>query len=271
MCSALVLDIGGTKIRLGLSGRNQEVLTEVSTPQNQSDIVPCLRSLVHIYRAEYHTKIDSLVIGCPGLIDKNGRVTASLYWPATGVNMKEIFRDEGLKTYILNDANLQALGISEEIENGLYLAFGTGVGGAIVIDGKLVLGENGFAGEFGHVPIQNNNESCLCGMTGCFDTIGSGYWLEKTYGPSWWNSLPSSDLTSLMTKIAEATAQIVGPFGTLLDVGTLVVAGHIAQSKDFQAELRKALHQQSRTVNCKFEPSTWPLVVRGAQVLSGAS
>lgn len=271
MCNALVLDIGGTKIRLGLCGQNQDVLAEVATPQNQSDIAPCLRSLVDTYRVKHTTKIDHLVIGCPGLIDKSGRVTASLYWPATGLNLRDIFHDTGMKIFVLNDANLQALGIAEEIKNGFYLAFGTGVGGSVILDGKLVLGESGFAGEFGHVAICNNDEPCLCGSKGCFDTIASGYWLEKNYGASWWNLMSNSDLTSLMTNIAKAAAQIVSPYGRLLDIGTVVFAGHITQSKDFQVELRKALHRDRCTVNCKFEPNTWPLAVRGAQVLTGTS
>jgi glucokinase len=83
-----------------------------------------------------------------------------------------------LPTEVLNDANAAALGeawigAAKGKRDVVVITLGTGVGGGIIVDGNILLGASGFAGELGHVPIQYSGAMCSCGNSGCFEAYGS--------------------------------------------------------------------------------------------------
>jgi glucokinase len=90
----------------------------------------------------------------------------------------------GKKTFIINDANAAALGelyygAARDARNFIYVTISTGIGGGIVIDGKIYTGAIGIAGEVGHMTIDDNGPVCNCGNRGCWETLASGTALAR--------------------------------------------------------------------------------------------
>ncbi|MDH3675891.1 MAG: ROK family transcriptional regulator, partial [Anaerolineae bacterium] len=118
-----------------------------------------------------------LAIGVPGLVDRqNGTLlfAPNLNW--TDVPLGDILREEfELPIFIDNEANLAALGeyyfgAAKYFSEVLYVSAGAGLGGGIVHDGQLINGATGFAGEFGHMTMDEEGEFCSCGNRGCWET-----------------------------------------------------------------------------------------------------
>lgn len=122
----------------------------------------------------------------------------------------------GIPVALTNDANAAAIGemtygVARGMKNFIMITLGTGVGSGIVIDGKLVYGSNGFAGELGHVVVRNEaGRPCGCGRCGCLETYCSATgvsrtareWLAKSKEPSLLREMNPADITSLDISIA---------------------------------------------------------------------
>ena len=181
----LGIDIGGMTVKGILIDKNGKVYAEesVSTDSDKGAEVMCgnIAKLV----AELMSKVDKneilgVGIGCPGLIDsKNGVVVF-----AGNLNLKnfplseEIEKRCGFKVKLTNDANAAALGEAKfgagsNYENSILITLGTGVGGGIIIDGKLFEGGKSAGTEIGHTVIVENGLKCTCGRKGCFERYAS--------------------------------------------------------------------------------------------------
>lgn len=206
----------------------QRILTAIDSVLNKSGM-----SLCFIY---------NIVIAAAGAIDVDqGIVTASPHLPGwDNVPLKEIVeREMGLKTNIINDANAAALGehqfgAGRGIRNLVYITVSTGIGGGIIIDGKLYAGISGSAGEIGHMTIDVNGPICKCGNTGCLETMASGTAIAKeaqrfiTQGSkSIIRGLAEGELQNITAKTISAAAQkgdvlaldIISRAATYLGVG----------------------------------------------------
>jgi glucokinase len=126
-------------------------------------------------------QVSALGIAIPGLVNRQtDRVVVSSDLPAT---MREdlhgnLIRATGLRVEIENDANAAAygeykVGAGRGSRNIFYMMIGNGIGGAIIFDGKLWTGASGFAGEVGHITIDTEGLECVCGNTGCLETVAS--------------------------------------------------------------------------------------------------
>ena len=181
----LGIDIGGMTVKGILIDKNGKVYAEesVSTDSDKGAEVMCgnIAKLV----AELMSKVDKneilgVGIGCPGLIDsKNGVVVF-----AGNLNLKnfplseEIEKRCGFKVKLTNDANAAALGEAKfgagsNYENSILITLGTGVGGGIIINGKLFEGGKSAGTEIGHTVIVENGLKCTCGRKGCFERYAS--------------------------------------------------------------------------------------------------
>ena len=181
----LGIDIGGMTVKGILIDKNGKVYAEesVSTDSDKGAEVMCgnIAKLV----AELMSKVDKneilgVGIGCPGLIDsKNGVVVF-----AGNLNLKnfqlseEIKKCCGFKVKLTNDANAAALGEAKfgagsNYENSILITLGTGVGGGIIINGKLFEGGKSAGTEIGHTVIVENGLKCTCGRKGCFERYAS--------------------------------------------------------------------------------------------------
>lgn len=126
-------------------------------------------------------RIASVGIAIPGLVNRQtDRVVASRDLPSTVREElhSEFMEATGLRVELENDANAAAygeykIGAGRGSRDMFYITIGDGIGGAIILDGKLWTGASGFAGEVGHITIDTEGVECQCGNTGCLETVAS--------------------------------------------------------------------------------------------------
>jgi glucokinase len=185
--SSVGIDVGGTKchgVRVDVNG---EVLAEVRYPTPPvAELVPLLADMFHELGGT-----TSLGIGVPGLITPEGVVKASPNMPgAFNVPVGPQLREQlGISVHVENDATMAAFGewkagAARGAENAVMVTLGTGIGGGIVMSGKLQRGANGFAGEIGHMVVKRDGDECVCGRRGCWERYASGSALKMLSGGS---------------------------------------------------------------------------------------
>jgi len=183
------IDLGGTKTEAILLDENLNVLERkrVSTPKNNyQEIINTILSLVS--DISVNNSDFSLGICTPGTISKQtGLIKNSNTQCLIGKPLKEDLENKlGKKISMENDANCFAMaeakmGAACEFDVVFGVIMGTGVGGGIVINGKIHSGRTNIGGEWGHHTIHRNGNSCYCGKTGCVETYISGPSLEKQW------------------------------------------------------------------------------------------
>lgn len=181
----LGIDIGGTNIKAGIVDENGKVLEE--------RVFPCpgdLPSLFKIFKqiSDELRPFDSVGLGIPGLWDtekKRIRLAPNLPFLSEAEIWEGIQRIfPGAK--VQNDANVAAFGEmifgrGREFSSFVYITLGTGIGGGIIINRKLLTGKSGFAGEVGHIQVNPSGIKCGCGSIGCWETEASASALERKY------------------------------------------------------------------------------------------
>src|SRR5207247_11063666 len=121
-------------------------------------------------------------LAIPGLVNREtDRVLISTGLPSAvrGDMHSELMKATGLRFELENDANAAAYGeykagAGRDARDIFYIGIGEAIGGAIILDGKLWLGASGCAGEIGHITINTEGAECVCGNTGCLETVASG-------------------------------------------------------------------------------------------------
>ena len=185
------IDLGGTKIEGILTDENYQNITRKRIPTNQDDgynsILRSIKNLVLELAQESNEKT-SIGICTPGALSLNSGLiknsnTQCLIGQVLQNDLKNILHHE---VSIENDANCFALSeASLGAGKNSYLVFGiimgTGVGGGIIIDGKIHHGRTNIAGEWGHHCLHSDGNTCYCGNKGCVETYISGPALEKTW------------------------------------------------------------------------------------------
>ena len=187
------IDLGGTNIAVGIVDENGTILCQKSTPtlsQNgDEDVIRRIGLAVQELMKENEirmSEIASVGIGCPGSVDM---VTGTIM-SAGNLGFKNTRIAEklsaflGMPVFVANDADCAILaeasfGAAANTKNAVLITLGTGIGGGIVIDGKLYSGCNSFCGEFGHMIISNEGELCCCGNRGCLETFASATALSR--------------------------------------------------------------------------------------------
>lgn len=179
------IDVGGTNIKVGLFTISDFSLVEkreIPTP-NENHMVSIFneanRIMIEILENHKLSFGDvhgvGLAVPCPV---KNGYVNRcpNLNWSNLNIidAMKNILPSH-LKVVVSNDANIAAYGENFSLKtphkNAIFYTLGTGVGGGIIVDGRIVEGRTGAGGEIGHMPIFESSEMCGCGRTGCLEQV----------------------------------------------------------------------------------------------------
>jgi glucokinase len=201
----LAFDIGGTKIATGIIEfeKNSYKIFDYqknATPKDKKDVIQKLIELIVYYKKNNSFK--RIGIGIAGQIDYKKDIIN--YIPNIkgfkNVNLKKIIKETiGEKVEIDNDVKCFALaenvfGKVKKYHNIVYLAIGTGIGGAIEFDNKLYRGENNIAGEFGHMVIVCGGRKCACGNKGCWEQYMSGRAIEKLYFDFYGQKKKSKDI-----------------------------------------------------------------------------
>ena len=180
------IDLGGTNIAVGLVDENNNIIHSDSIPtlkeRHWSEIIKDLAALsLKVLAESGHTLDDvkAVGIGCPGSIDKkNGVVVYSNNIVMDHVPMAEEIRKYiDLPVFLENDANAAALGeyaiYGEGVSSYVFITLGTGVGGGIILDGKVWSGFNGAGAEIGHQSLVFGGKPCTCGRRGCLEAYAS--------------------------------------------------------------------------------------------------
>lgn len=180
------IDLGGTNIAAGLVDQAGTILHSDSVPtlkeRHWSEIICDMATLAQRVVAEAgHTldEVKAVGIGCPGTIDKeNGVVVYSNNIVMHHVPMAAEFRKHlDLPVFLENDANAAALGEyaihGEGVDSFVFMTLGTGVGGGIILNGKVWSGFNGAGAEIGHQTLVFGGEPCTCGRRGCLEAYAS--------------------------------------------------------------------------------------------------
>lgn len=193
---AIGIDIGGTKISVTLGSSagkilvRKKILTKTG-PQSRScvqEIVKSVEELVRDSRASGF-KVLGIGIGAPGAVDsKKGILPRSPNLPGwAGIPIRKILHQRfKLPVMIANDANAAAVGeavfgAGKRAKSLVYITVSTGVGGGIMIDGRLYEGAGFVAGEIGHISVVPEGKKCNCGSRGCLETYASGTAIASTY------------------------------------------------------------------------------------------
>jgi len=184
----LGVDVGGTRISAGLVTCDGRVLSSLSVPSRsvEDDAVATLKHVIQDLLArssEHNGSVVGIGIGAPGMVDfKAGRLKAdALKLPELAdIPLRDLLQAQcGLPVALDNDVNAMAVGEmlfgkAKGVNDFIYLALGTGVGGAIVANGQLLRGASGFAGEIGHATVQLDGRPCPCGSRGCLKAYAAG-------------------------------------------------------------------------------------------------
>jgi glucokinase len=179
------VDLGGTNLRVAAIDSKGNVLDRVSVPAHyEHGPVPIVAQIVEVIqrvRADSPGILRGVGIGVPGYIDIDaGVVMGAANLPGfDGFPIRdEVQRHLATPILLENDANAAALGekwlgAGRDVKNLILLTLGTGIGGGIVIDGKVLHGNHGMAGEFGHMTVIPDGNPCGCGNSGCLEKHAS--------------------------------------------------------------------------------------------------
>ena len=265
------IDVGGQTTKLGVVDARGTVLAQtVIRTDTYSDVAPYIAELAEavmkvIKEAGAEGKIRGVGVGAPNGNYYTGAIESApnLPWAHDKVEFAKLLSAAlgGLPVALTNDANAAAVGemtygAARGMKNFIMITLGTGVGSGIVINGEVVYGHDGFAGELGHVAaVRNNGRVCGCGKTGCLEAYASATgvartareWLELTDEPSLLrnlDSIASKDVyeaakegDKLALKIFEFTGKMLGrsfaDFIAFSSPEAIVLFGGLARAKEF--------------------------------------
>jgi glucokinase len=178
------VDLGGTKLLAGVVDEGLTVHHRAQRRARGADEAEVLDTIVGAVREVLDASelpISGVGFGIPSLVDPaTGIAQSTVHLPLRGVPFRDVMAERlGVPVWVDNDANAALLaehraGAARDASHAVMLTLGTGIGGAIIVDGRLVRGVNGGAGEFGHTTVDPHGIRCDCGNFGCLETVVSG-------------------------------------------------------------------------------------------------
>ena len=182
---AVGVDVGGTKatvVRIDAGG-NVEARTRAATP---AEDVPALLETMRQAVAEVWTPdVAAIGVGAAGIVETGtGRVRYAPNIAWREVDLATLLAGFGVPVLVDNDCTVATVGelragAGVGVADFLYVGVGTGIGGGIVSDGRVVHGAHGFAAEIGHIVVEPDGVRCGCGAYGCWETVASGSALDR--------------------------------------------------------------------------------------------
>lgn len=183
----LGIDVGGTAIKIAIVSQNGEIVSKWEIPTNTSDAGKHIVKDISVSidsklqeLGETKSNFKGIGIGAPGFIHaRTGFIYEAINIGWKNFDLKSQLKDAiNLPVIVENDANIAALG---EMWKGagygckdlVCITLGTGVGGGVIVNGEIVHGSNGMAGEIGHITVIDNDYPCNCGKKGCLETVAS--------------------------------------------------------------------------------------------------
>ena len=219
------VDIGGTNTVFGLVDKEGNILAEKSLkttdyPRIEKFVDELVSSINKLIDGQPNLKLSGIGIGAPNANYHKGTIelAPNLAWKGI-VPLADYIREKiDVPVKVTNDANAAAMGemifgSAKNMKDFIVLTLGTGLGSGIVINGDVVYGHTGFAGELGHSIVVPGGRDCGCGRKGCYETYASAtglvrtvlYMLSEMREESILRDIPPSELTA--KKISEAAAK----------------------------------------------------------------
>ena len=238
------IDLGGTQVRVALARSDGRLVASIktktpllATPQDMVDW-----AAAEIDRHRGREKVRSITIAAPGPIDlKRGVLVNPPNLPWQNVPLVAMMgRATGAKVHLANDADMAGLGefhhgAGRGSRNMVYITWSTGVGGGLIIDGKLHRGAHGTAGEIGHIIIDPNGPLDNCGQRGCLEAFVSGTALPRQTGltaAELFTAAARGDRQALL--VVEGAARYMGialiSLTNALDPEIFVIGGGVSRS-----------------------------------------
>lgn len=244
------VDVGGTTVKLGLFDINGNVMDKWEIPtrteNNGKNILPDIAASVQSKMSEksiVKEDVAGVGIGAPGPVDGKGVIHKAVNLGWAEMNLKKELTEllDGMYVEGGNDANVAALGEmwkggGQGHQDLVAVTLGTGVGGGIIINGKIVNGANGSGGEIGHIHVEDNEtEPCGCGNFGCLEEYASATGITRLAN----RKLKASDKGSVLRQGEvsaksvfdavkagdELAIEVAEQFGEYLGKGLAVIAG----------------------------------------------
>lgn len=275
----LAFDIGGSRIKAARSsGGLLEHLGETATPAQ--DFAAFAAALTR-----FQTTETAVAISITGVVDPStGRIKVANLPCLDGRNVAaDLGAAFNLPVLILNDADCFAMaeaaqGAGRDHRNVFGIILGTGVGGGLVFDGRVVTGAGGYAGEWGHGPVIHDPAfACGCGQIGCLDTIGGARGLERLHKHltgqdlsaerivAAWKSAPSPTIERWLALLSGQLAMVVN----LIGADIVPVGGGLANDPALIAALDRAT--RARILRKTDAPLVVPATVSADAGLAGAA
>ena len=225
----LAVDVGGTKIATGVVTSDGALVRQATAPTPGNDLFERLTALVGEVRAE-HDDLAACGVGCGGPMTSGGETVSPLNIPQwRGFPLRaRLAEATGLPTFVDNDAKALALGegwvgAAQGVDDFIGMVVSTGVGGGIVLDGRLLDGAAGNAGHIGHVIVVPDGRPCPCGARGCLEAEASGTAIAARTG----RPAAAAD-RQLRAETGTLVGRAVASVANLLDLRLAVVAGSVA-------------------------------------------
>lgn len=239
------IDLGGTSVKFAILTQEGEIQEKWSIKTNILDegshIVPDIIASIQHHLELLNLSAEDFIgigMGSPGAVDRfEGTVVGAynLNWKTVQPIKKDIESALGISFFIDNDANVAALGerwkgAGENQPDVVFMTLGTGVGGGIVAEGKLLHGAGGVAGELGHITVDFDRPfDCTCGKKGCLETVASATGivnLTRRYADEY---AGDAELKRLIDDGEDVTAKTVFDLAKDGDELALIVYRHFSQ------------------------------------------
>ena len=251
------VDVGGTRIKAALVDASYETLVRVTTP-TPADITADVGAVVHatvadLLEAAAAADLAVRLVGCgvvvPGLVDEAagvGRYSVNLGWrdlpirdPVAALLGVPVVVGHDVRAGLLAEIRL---GAARGVRHALFLPVGTGIAGALLLDGAIVTAD-GWSGELGHVVVDPAGPVCRCGATGCLETIASAAATERAYAAltgvhvaaekvAALASAGDPDAAAVWARTTAALAQAIVATVAITGVDLVLLGGGLAESGD---------------------------------------
>ena len=230
----LAVDIGGTKLAAGLvAAADGRILARASVPTPRSDDAEVVfAALVGLFERLGRGRASARLcgVGSGGPMTAGGETLTPVHIPAWRAFPLRRRLEEltGLPVFVDNDAKAVALaegwvGAAAGVPAYVGMVVSTGIGGGIVLDGRLLDGRAGNAGHIGHVVVEPDGRPCFCGGRGCLEGEASGRAIEAVTGRP-----PAEAGPDVVVRAGTLVGRAVASVANLLDLGLAVVAGSVA-------------------------------------------
>lgn len=284
------IDIGGTTVKCGLfltDGQlceKWEVVTR--TEDGGKEILPDVAKSILAKMEEkgiQKEQVAGVGVGVPGPVIKEREVAVAvnLHWGYTMLadDLEKLLGNIPVK--VGNDANVAALGEmwkggGEGTNNLIMVTLGTGVGGGIIVDGKIVTGAHGAGGEIGHACVDpSETESCNCGNRGCLEQMASATGIVRLAGRILADNTEATSLdpenisaksvfdaykegdkvaAKIVDRFAEYLGNALGIFSCVVDPEIIVIGGGVSKAGQVLIDAVKKYYQRDAFISCKEIP-----------------